>query len=101
MKKRINNFRLFESFNYGTWISCEEQLPENGEQVLVYRPNPSHRVSTKLGNPKSNIFVAEFEQIEDRFRSNPNNEKPYTWHNLPSSYFGQEITHWMPLPVKP
>jgi len=28
-----------------------------------------------------------------------NNEKPYNWESFgPSSYFGQEITHWMEIP---
>jgi len=95
MKKRINNFRLFESFNYGTWISCEEQLPENGQMVIVYRGNPDHT------GDDSTIFVAEFVEIEDEYNSNSNNKKSYEWIENPSTYFGQEITHWMPLPEKP
>lgn len=89
MKKRINNFRLFESFNYGTWISCEEQLPEDGQMVIVYRGNPDHT------GDDSTIFVAEF------LSSNVSSKNPYEWFENPSTYFGREITHWMPLPEKP
>jgi len=30
-----------------------------------------------------------------------NNQKPYSWSSLPMRYFGQDVTHWMPLPSVP
>ena len=31
-----------------------------------------------------------------------NNEKPYNWKvDGPGSYFGQHVTHWMPIPDSP
>ena len=32
-----------------------------------------------------------------------NNKRPYRWivSNGPGSFFGQEVTHWLPIPEKP
>ena len=95
MKKRINNFRLFESATYGTWISCEEQLPEDGQEVLVYGSNTEIDMASFRGNIEPRLLWSDFK--DERY-----NKKPYAWglvgrESLP----GQSITHWMPLPEKP
>jgi hypothetical protein len=97
-KKQINNFRLFESLNYGTnqeeiftWISCDEQLPNENEFVLG-------REIRANGGPGYEIVRL----IKTEHTSSTNNSKDYEWKTFgPKQFFGQEITHWMPLPALP
>jgi hypothetical protein len=89
-KKQINNFRIFESLNYGTWISCDEQLPNENEFVLG-------REIRSNGGPGYEIV-----RLIETEHPSTNNSKDYEWKTSgPKQFFGQEITHWMPLPALP
>ena len=92
MKKNINNFRLFESLNYGTWISCEEQLPENGQKVLVVNTSKSIEVGVFVSIHDPKLLFRDF-------KNEYYNQKPYGWATGGREIDpGQEVTHWMPLP---
>lgn len=62
------------------WISVEDEMPEQGQKVLVFRPHahekpykdPNYKICTYAGE---DIFI--------------------------NSHFEHEITHWMPLPEPP
>jgi hypothetical protein len=93
------------------WITCEEQLPENDQKVIIYAP--------KSQMPKINICtfvkgISKKEREELKLSGDErhlsyygadeyaNNRKPYNWKAQgPGSYFGQEVTHWMPIPDSP
>jgi hypothetical protein len=109
------------------WISVEDKLPENGEMVFVYLGN--YRQSQKYDVVKfeKGISQEERQQMKDGLLADEgvnvysnghqvvakrssmftasdeegNNTKPYSWSNLPMRYFGQDVTHWMPLPSPP
>ena len=62
------------------WISVKDEMPEQGQKVLVFRPyahekpykDPNYKICTYAGE---DIFI--------------------------NSHFEYEITHWMPLPKPP
>lgn len=71
------------------WIPCSERMPETGDWVLTY-------------SPTDGMWPYRWTEFYGRGR---NGSK--TWvdqHGDDSSSYGIEdydITHWMPLPVKP
>ena len=93
------------------WILCDERLPENDQKVIIFAP--------KAQMPKINICIfkkgiSKKEREELRLAGDErgitftesdehaNNEKPYNWKvDGPGSYFGQHVTHWMPIPDSP
>lgn len=93
------------------WISCDEQLPENGQLVIIYAPK-SHTSKINICRLERGISAKEREELklagDERWRTfsgadeHANNRKPYRWKDQgPGSYFGQEVSHWMPLPDSP
>lgn len=92
----------------GNWISCEERLPQDGQHVLAYRPDSNHFVD--LGTPV-NICLVFFKRGRIYKEGDckvshgdqwGNNLRPYCWDEHGAmSYFGQEMSHWMPLPNPP
>ena len=66
--------------NFGEWISVEDRLPENCQEVLVYRGQHSDlmNVYTYMGNDSWEDDYGYWSRTED-----------------------EGITHWMPLPSPP
>jgi hypothetical protein len=92
---KINNFRLFESLNYGTWISCDEQLPKDGQNVLIFNTSKSIEVGTFVSIDDPRLYFRDF---KDEYY----NQKPYGWDTGGKEIDpGQLVTHWMTLPEKP
>lgn len=89
------------------WISVEEQLPKDGDIVLVYwynvhcceRDNFSV-MRFRKGRTSEELKQADFFRSCDQWG---NNKRPYDWSDPhgPLSLFGQDVTHWMPLPDPP
>ena len=65
------------------WISVEDELPTDGEYVLVYHLNDDH------------ISVGYFESENISFYTDDGWETEIPW-----AQHGR-VTHWMPLPNKP
>lgn len=106
------------------WISVKERLPESGEYVLVWCGNVqvariekgismTERKAMQAGvldDPAEPGWCAS-EGWRSHKRSNlfrecdewGNNLVPYHWYanGGPMSWFGQDVTHWMPLPEPP
>jgi hypothetical protein len=118
--KHLKKYRIFENINTEEiswslsdwWIPVEEQLPKDGEVVIVYFGNQNTRSKISIVRFEKGISKQEREDLKEsnpeRFRTykssdeDGNNKRPYIWKNLgPGSYFGQEATHWMPLPGTP
>jgi hypothetical protein len=114
-KRQINNFRLFESLNYGEWIPCHsgvedwdgighQQLPEDGQEVLVYLQRggtPDRPIHFELTSGQG-IYVAKFKSgIENQY----NMKKKYGWildcPGYTDALPAHAVTHWMSLPEKP
>jgi len=93
------------------WISCDEQLPENEQLVIIYAPKSQmYKINTCRFD--KGISAKEREELrlagDERWRifngadEHTNNRKPYRWKvQGPGSYFGQDVTHWMPIPDFP
>ena len=89
------------------WISVDERLPEDGDIVLVYwynvhcceRDNFSV-MRFRKGRTSEELKQADFFRSCDQWG---NNKRPYDWSDPhgPLSLFGQDVTHWMPLPEPP
>jgi hypothetical protein len=106
------------------WIPVSERLPEEGECVLIWCSicgvakiykgiSEEEREAMKRGelpdplesywslssswtmHKRSSVYV--FGDVCG------NNTVPYRWkaHGSPMQWFGQEVTHWMPLPEPP
>jgi hypothetical protein len=93
------------------WISCDEQLPENRQLVIIYAPK-AQMSKINICRFEKGISAKEREELrllgDERGRSfsgadeHSNNRKPYKWDvQGPGSYFGQDVTHWMPIPDSP
>lgn len=97
------------------WISCKDKLPEEGKYVIGYYTGGNHidrsdpiKVNYKIVSIRKGISREEREKLnpDDRRRityesgdQDGNNRVPYHWETFgPASYFGQEISHWHPLP---
>jgi hypothetical protein len=93
------------------WISCDDQLPEDRQLVTIYSPK-SQMSKINICIFKKGISKKEREELklagDERgitytgSDEHANNRKPYEWDvQGPGSYFGQDVTHWMPIPSSP
>ncbi len=100
------------------WISTKDKLPEEGKYVIVRHNRGTWHDSTDQANV--NCVVAKMRKglsLKDREKLDPKSERartyrsedehgnnlvPYYFDTLgPDSFFGQTITHWMPIePLK-
>ena len=106
------------------WISVEEMLTEDGENVLIWVGkvesariekgiSEEEREKMKNGELEDPIEYgwSESDGLKAYKRSQAyrgcdvfgNNMVPYCWKSTsgPMEWFGQYATHWMPLPVPP
>lgn len=109
------------------WIDVNDRLPDEGEYVLVYAGNYIQKVKYDIARISLGISMYDRQRMIDGIIPNPttpcgdfiviplerssiitgsdehgNNLKPYDWHTFgPMKYFGQDVTHWMPLPAPP
>lgn len=90
------------------WISVEDGLPKDGEIVLIYDGNayqwkPEQSVAKFVKGKSKEQLKAEGYKTICSADEDGNNKKPYKWvsTNSPMSWFGQMVTHWMPLPQPP
>jgi hypothetical protein len=91
------------------WIPCNVALPENGQKVIIFAPKA--QMSTwAICNFEKGISMEERRQMEGTERAitytaadeHNNNRRPYCWRKMgPGTYFGQDVTHWLPLPKNP
>jgi hypothetical protein len=92
--------------NRGTWIDSDDQSNVNCVVVkLEYGISQEQRKKMKTGELPDEIIKYPDGTISRRsniYRSEDeegNNEKPYCWQQFgPDKFFGQTITHWLPIP---
>ena len=86
------------------WISCDNKLPQNNQIVLVKwnnihccREENYSVMRFQKGRTTEELKNATYFYGEDEWG---NNKKPYNWKDPhgPLSLFGQEVSHWMPIP---
>lgn len=77
------------------WIRTSDRLPEHGERVLICSANKVH------GSCVAGVQVAVYRA--GKYLKIGNNKTTYVWDAPcgPMSWFGQDVTHWMPLPDPP
>jgi hypothetical protein len=74
------------------WIKTTDKLPPLGKFVLA-KVNKSNWI-----HPDPNVTTVVVERIKDKYPEH-NNQKPYRWETFgPSSFFGQDVIAWMPIP---
>lgn len=82
--------------NRGNWVDDQDQGNVNCVVVKLIR-GISQKERAELeakGDPRSKVIRSEDEYF--------NNLEPYFWNAFgPGSFFGQEISHWMPIPEAP
>jgi hypothetical protein len=88
------------------WIPCDVVLPENGQKVIVYGPSSQMRIAQfekGISLAERNALPNDSERAKKWSGADEhnNNKKPYRWNIHPGSYFGQDVTHWLPIPAKP
>ena len=91
------------------WIPCDVALPQNGQKVIVYAPKSQMKTfnivefergissAERSALPKDSKRAITFSGADEH----NNNKKPYRWNAHPGSYFGQDVTHWLPIPKNP
>lgn len=116
---------LYESdYRKQEWISVDERLPEENEYVLIWADKVqvariekgiSEETRQKMKNGElpdpAEMCIRPTEGIKSIPRSAlyraadvfGNNKVPYIWkaNGGPMEWFGQCVTHWMPLPEPP
>lgn len=110
------------------WISVDERLPKEKQYVLIWLWSGSAQVARiekgismserakmrrgEIENPLISVSNSPFDTGRKAvYRGNlyygadehGNNKKPYRWvaNGGPMTWFGQEVSHWMPLPERP
>lgn len=106
------------------WISTKDRLPEDGQTVLIFDGSVNvakfergiskeEREKMKRGeiddpihtgwNLADGYFEVKRSDSYGRSDEDGNNKVPYCWVALigPMTWFGQYVSHWMPLPDKP
>lgn len=77
------------------WIAVNECLPEPNQRVIAY----VHEDATQIIIGSKRIRVVAVNFVTDFIGGN--NHKPYAWEDGPMKWFGQDVTHWMPVPESP
>lgn len=97
------------------WISTEDRLPEPGKYVLARHDRGTWIDDTDQENVNCVVVKLQFgisisqrealpdyDQRKNRYTADDehgNNLVPYSFHCFgPDHFFGQFITHWMPIP---
>lgn len=77
--------------NRGTWHDRDDQDNVSTVVVKFVRGLSAEERATLKGSPRGRTYRACDE--------GHNNQRPYCWQAFgPGTFFGQEITHWMPIP---
>lgn len=97
--------KLVEARKTTQWIPVSERLPENKQQIIVYVPTMPWTDSCQMaicrfqrGKTKEEVSNTKIHCGNDEVG---NNLKPYYWSYGTGGFFGQEVSHWMPLPNPP
>lgn len=107
------------------WISIKDRLPEENEYVLILIGSKIEVARIEKGISKEERRKMKSGEIpdEEEFGYIPgrpvftvkrsdsikgcdqwgNNQVPYIWYarSGPMQWWGQDVTHWMPLPERP
>jgi hypothetical protein len=90
------------------WISVDDRLPKDGERVLIYDGNayqwcPTVNAAIFVKGRTANELKADGYKLISIADEDGNNKKPYCWkcNHSHMKWFGQMVTHWMPLPELP
>ena len=106
------------------WIPVTERLPEDGEAVLIWsggchvatfekgitEEERRQMKNGELPDPEetgwtlsTGYFTTKRSGTYTRADVFGNNKVPYCWNgvNSPMNWFGQDVTHWMPMPQPP
>jgi hypothetical protein len=80
------------------WINVNSLLPNDGQKVLILDDDNDIEVAVFCkGKSKKECEMCGIIESADQYG---NNLVPYNWES-DKSWFGQEITYWMPLPKLP
>ena len=83
------------------WISVDDKLPTDTQKVLIAVRGSNIQCATfHKGKTKEQVAETHMMCGSDEYG---NNLRPFRWYadGGPMSWFGQDVTHWMPLPVPP
>lgn len=103
IEKMVESGRLALAFD---WISVDENLPDDGELVLAIW-DKSHFTEPGMsvmrfykGKSADEVDIYDGVRFCDEWG---NNKKPYAWCDPsgPMTWYGQDVSYWMPLPEPP
>lgn len=92
------------------WISVEDRLPEDGQRVLIFTPctncygrdwKPIHQNTADFCKGRTAEEIRRNGGLHCADDEKDNNKRPYAWRDGAMHWWGQEVTHWMPLPAPP
>jgi hypothetical protein len=92
-----------------TWIKVSDRLPEDKTTVLIYAGELGTEIYD-FHRKRVRTFIATFRQGRGPDPEPPwasydqwgNNKRPWGWDgDHGGTFYGQDVTHWMPLPEAP
>lgn len=86
------------------WISVDDQLPPDGERVLVYIPNNEVYLPGKTGEKAQiRIIVMKFHHnfFSEEKAAAKKTERHFWVGEGQSNHFFEDITHWRYMPDPP
>ena len=115
--EQIADYLIANGVTVQEWISVKDRLPEENEYVLIWCIGEIQVARIEKGISEEERAKMKRGELPDpeirrgRKRSScyfgcdvqGNNEVPYRWeaNGGPMDWFGQDVTHWMPLPQPP
>jgi len=79
-----------------SWVSVKDELPPRRKYVLI------HLTKTNWIDEDDPDYVYCDVAMRVSAKYEGNNQRHYSWETFgPSSYFGQEVDYWCPIPKLP
>ena len=86
-------------------IAVTERLPEDGQRVLIFVPTSPHGEHRRGWHTawfqQGKVARGEIGEVIAPADQWGNNKRPYRWVQHPAAWFGQQVSHWLPLPPDP
>jgi hypothetical protein len=86
------------------WIDINNQLPDDGDRVLVYIPGNEVYLPGKTGETaRITVLVMKFHKdfLSEEKAASKNTRRHFWVGEGQSNHYFEDVTHWQPIPKGP